>query len=203
MIPDSRIAHAQYKNSIKKEFFRKSIHLCSALIPTLIAYAYWQMLACLIIVLCIYVVSELLRMRGKQIPVIAHVTEAASRKRDENRFVLGPVTLVLGVLVTALIWKGDAARIGIYALAFGDGLASLAGKLFGRMTIPFTRGKTVIGSLMCFVAVFCSAYAVCKDVWITLILASVAMLVELMPLKDFDNLVIPVVIGALASALLP
>ncbi|MBP3708923.1 MAG: phosphatidate cytidylyltransferase [Treponema sp.] len=202
MIPDSRIARAQYRNSIKKEFFRKSIHLCSALIPTLLAVAYWPILACLGCMLCAYIVSELFRMHGKPLPVIARVTEAASRKRDENKFVLGPVTLVLGIIVTALIWKGDAARIGIYALAFGDGLASLAGKILGRMRVPFTRGKTVVGSLTCFVAVFCSAFAVCKDARIALILAGTAMVVELMPLKDFDNLIIPIVIGGIAQLLL-
>lgn len=205
MIPDEtdrNILRAQYKNSIKKEFFRKSIHLCSALIPTFLTIAYWLVLACLGIVLFAYIVSELLRMRGKLLPVIAHITEAASRKRDENRFVLGPVTLVLGIMATVFIWKDDAARIGIYALAFGDGLASLAGKLFGRTRIPFTCGKTVVGSLTCFTAVFCSTFAVCKDAWIALILAGSAMFVELIPLKDFDNLVIPIAIGGLAQLLL-
>jgi len=139
------ILQAQYKNSIKKELVRKSIHICSALIPSFLTFAYWPVIACLTVVLVFYIASETLRKYGVSVPVVSHITEVASRKRDENKFVLGPVTLVLGIIVTALLGKPEAARIGIYALAFGDGLASLGGKLFGRTVIPFTHGKTIAG----------------------------------------------------------
>lgn len=197
------IVQKQYKNSIIKELFRKSIHICSALVPTLLALAYWPVLGLLAAALSVYVISESLRMKGIEVPVIARITEVAARKRDENKFVLGPVTLVLGIMICALLWKPHAAQIGIYALAFGDGLASLGGKLMGRIRIPLTRGKTAAGSLTCFTAVFCSAFAVCGTARTALILACTAMIVEVMPLGDFDNIVIPVLIGGLASVLLP
>jgi phytol kinase len=197
------IISEQYRNSIIKELFRKSIHICSALIPTMLSYTYWPVLALLLTALVLYVSSELLRMHGVEVPVIAHVTEIAARKRDENKFVLGPVTLVLGIMAAAVIWQPEAARIGIYALAFGDGLASLGGKLFGRIHIPFTHGKTAAGSITCFTAVFCTAFAVCGNTQSALILACAAMFIEVMPLGDFDNIVIPVLIGGLAQFLFP
>jgi phytol kinase len=197
------IIRKQYRNSVIKEFFRKSIHLCSALVPTLLTYAYVPVLVVLLGSLIVYVCSELLRSRGIEVPVIAHITEIAARKRDENKFVLGPVTLVLGIVAAVFMWQPEAARIGIYALAFGDGLASLGGKLFGRVHIPFTHGKTVAGSITCFTAVFCSAFAVCGNAFTSLILACSAMIVEVIPLGDFDNLIIPVLIGGLAQYLLP
>ena len=196
------ILQAQYKNSIKKELVRKSIHICSALIPSFLTFAYWPVIACLAAVLVFYIASETLRKYGVSVPVVSHITEVASRKRDENKFVLGPVTLVLGIIVTALLWKPKAARIGIYALAFGDGLASLGGKLFGRTVIPFTHGKTIAGSLTCFFAVLCSSFAVCKNGFVSLALALSAMAIELIPLGDFDNLVIPVAIGGLSTLLM-
>ena len=196
------ILQAQYKNSIKKELVRKSIHICSALIPSFLTFAYWPVIACLTVVLVFYIASETLRKYGVSVPVVSHITEVASRKRDENKFVLGPVTLVLGIIVTALLWKPEAARIGIYALAFGDGLASLGGKLFGRTVIPFTHGKTIAGSFTCFFAVLCSSFAVCKNGLVSLILALSAMAIELIPLGDFDNLVIPVAIGGLSTLLM-
>jgi len=109
-----------------------------------------------------------------------------------------------------LIWQPTFARIGIYALAFGDGLASLAGKLFGRVQIPFTEGKTVAGSLTCFTAIFISCYLACffmlqgqADITrVSLIVAGAGMLIEILPLKDFDNLFIPVLLGGLAQYLL-
>ena len=197
------IIRTQYRNSVIKELFRKSIHICSALVPTLLTVAYKPVIGCLFAAFGMYVVSELLRMHNIEVPVIARITEVAARKRDENKFVLGPVTLVLGIIISALLLKPQAARIGIYALAFGDGLASLGGKLFGRVHIPFTHGKTAAGSLTCFTAVFCSAFCVCGDVRAALILACAAMLVEVIPLGDFDNIIIPVLIGALAQYLLP
>jgi Dolichol kinase len=197
------IVRKQYRNSIAKEFFRKLIHICSALAPTMLAYAYWPVLALLFAGLAVYVSSELFRMHGIEVPVVARVTEIAARKRDENKFVLGPVTLVAGIIAAALLWHPQAARIGIYALAFGDGLASLGGKLFGRIHIPLTNGKTAAGSITCFTAVFCSAFAVCGQTRTALILACTAMVVEVIPLGDFDNVVIPVLIGGLAQALLP
>ena len=112
-------------------------------------------------------------------------------------------TLVLGIISALLLWENDAARIGIYALAFGDGLASLFGKLFGKRRIPFTSGKTYIGSITCFVAVFISSFCVCKNLLYSLLIAFVAMVLEMLPLKDFDNVLLPVCIGALAQFLIP
>lgn len=184
---------------IRKELFRKSIHLCSALVPTLLHFAYYPVVALLVLVAVVYTISELLRMKGVNVPIVAKVTEIAARERDQNKFVAGPVTLVLGILCAAIFFEPEAARIGIYALAFGDGLASLAGKLFGHIHIPHTHGKTIVGSLACFLAVFVSSFAVCRNLYHALVLALVGMLIEVLPMADFDNLVIPVAIAAVAQ----
>lgn len=192
----------QYRISIFKEVFRKSIHLCSAFVPTLLALAYKPVIALLFAALIFYSFTEFVRLKGINVPVVSKITSIAARKRDENKFVLGPVTLVAGIISAALLWNPDSARIGIYALAFGDGLASLVGKLFGRIYIPFTKGKTAVGSLACFFAVFISSFCVGGNAAVSFILAFVAMIVEVIPMTDFDNIVIPVVIGGLAQYLL-
>ena len=192
----------QYRISIFKEVFRKSIHLCSAFVPTLLAVAYKPVIALLFAALIFYSFTEFVRLKGINVPVVSKITSIAARKRDENKFVLGPVPLVAGIISAALLWNPDSARIGIYALAFGDGLASLVGKLFGRIYIPFTKGKTAAGSLACFFAVFISSFCVGGNAVVSFILAFVAMIVEVIPMTDFDNIVIPVVIGGLAQYLL-
>lgn len=196
------IARSQYKNSILKEVVRKSIHMCSAFIPFFLKIAYVPVLVLLGVVLIFYCVSEFLRLKGIELPFIAKVTAVAARKRDENKFVLGPVTLVAGIIISAVLWAPPAAAIGIYALSFGDGLASLCGKLFGRVYIPFTNGKTAAGSLTCFLAVYISSFCVCGAASSAFFLALAAMLIEVIPLADADNVVIPVAIGALAQYLL-
>ncbi|MCR5045463.1 MAG: phosphatidate cytidylyltransferase, partial [Treponema sp.] len=113
----------------------------------------------------------------------------------------GPLTLVLGIACAALLWKPQAATVGILALAFGDGLASLAGKFLGNLHIPYTGGKTCAGSLMCLIAIFISSFCVLQRADAALAIALCGMFLEVLPLKDFDNLLIPIVLGAMAQFL--
>ena len=189
------IVQRQRLNAIFKELFRKSIHICSSFVPFFLGLAYWPVIALLVLAVIVYTVSEILRSKGIEIPLISKVTEIAARKRDENRFVLGPVTLVCGILAAALLLPLDCARVGIFALAFGDGLASLMGKLIGKITIPGAHGKTAAGSLTCFLAVFVSTFCCCGDCFTALVVALCAMFIEILPLADFDNLIIPPAIG--------
>ena len=180
---------------ILKELFRKSIHLCSAFVPCFLWIAYKPTIACLFALVVFYSAAEILRLNGKEVFLISAVTEAAARKRDENKFVLGPVTLVLGIILSAILWEKLPAAIGIYALAFGDGLASLVGKLIGKVTIPGAHGKTVAGSLACFTAVFIATFCCSCNCLVSLIIGLCAMMIEVLPLADFDNILIPICIG--------
>ncbi len=200
----SGIVKRQYLIDIKKEVFRKSIHICSALIPFFLYRWRVQVLVALAVVVALYSVAELLRLKkGIQIPLVSSVTAAAARKRDENKFVLGPVTLSCGIILCALLWNSLPAAIGIYSLAFGDGLASLSGKLFGKVQIPLTQGKTAAGSLTCFAAIFIATFLACRKSSVAILVASAGMFIELLPLKDFDNILIPIVLGGVAQYLLP
>ncbi len=190
-----------------KEFFRKTIHLCSAFVPVFLDNFYNLTLVLLISALFIYSVCEALRLNGINVPLVSAVTSAAARKRDENKFVKGPVTLCLGIIAAAVLFSPPARSAAIYALAFGDGLASLSGRIFGKIRIPLTQGKTAAGSLTCFAAIFISCFLTClpytqNAAFIALCTAGAGMFIEILPLKDFDNLLIPVILGSLVSALL-
>ena len=197
----SGIQLRRYANDIAKELFRKSIHLCTVFVPLLLASAYYPVLILLSCILVFYIITELLRINGFTVPVISAVTQAAARKRDENKFVLGPVTLASGVLITALLFEPVPASIGICALALGDGLASLAGKMCGKVAIPFTNGKTAAGSVTCFAAIFVATFFITRDSELSLVIACAGMLIEVLPLKDFDNLLIPIALASLAQFL--
>lgn len=200
--PYKGILFRHYINSVYKELFRKSIHLCTAFIPLLLNHFYWIIEVLLILAVLGFSLSEILRLKGVEIPIVSSITKVAARKRDEGRFVLGPVTLVLGIVSASLIFDKTYYTIGILALAFGDGLASLCGKLFGFVRIPFTDGKTVIGSLSCFFAIFCSTFFITKNVSASLIVSVCGMFLEAFPLKDFDNLLIPVVLAFVSSKII-
>lgn len=90
--------------SLKKEVFRKSIHICTAFVPIGLHFYKTQTLALLFLALLFYILSEVFRLKGKYIPLVSAVTEAAARKRDGNKFVFGPVTLVLGIIISAVFF---------------------------------------------------------------------------------------------------
>lgn len=181
-----------------KELFRKSIHICSAFVPLLLWWNRPVTLILLLAAILIYTVCEFFRLKGHRIPLVSKITETAARKRDENRFVLGPVTLCAGILLTALIFPHVNATMGIFALAFGDGLASVGGTLLGKTKLPLTKGKTLEGSLTCWIAVFIALWIYSGNLICPLILATAAMILEMLPLFDFDNILIPLAVGALS-----
>jgi len=190
-------------DEIRIEILRKSIHLLIALVPSLSFFiGVFPTTLILAAGVIFYATCETLRMNGKEIPVVSAVTSLAARKRDAGKFVLGPITLGLGAMLSLILYPEPAASIAIYALAFGDGLSSLVGKLFGTIRLPFTGGKSLEGSLTCFTAVFVSAFALSGKALPSIAVAIIATVTEACPLKDFDNIILPLVTGCAALILL-
>jgi dolichol kinase len=150
----------------------------------------------------LYVCFETLRLSGVRVPLVSFLTSLASRSRDKGHFVLGPVTLGLGAFLSILFFPLPAASIAIYALAFGDGFASLIGKFFGIHRPLIMVGKSIEGSLACFIAVFVAAFNVSDSVKTALAAAVTATLAEALPLEDYDNLVLPLAVGLAVQAFL-
>ncbi|MDR2305021.1 MAG: phosphatidate cytidylyltransferase [Treponema sp.] len=187
---------------LRTEIVRKSIHFLIALSPLMASYNRLLTMLFLMTGTLFYVYLESLRLAGIKVPLVSALTSAASRFRDEGHFVLGPVTLGLGALLALLLYPPPAASIAIYALAFGDGFASLAGKLFGQIRPPPLFGKSLEGSSACFIAVFIAAFRVSGDLRVSCIAALTAAAVEVLPLEDIDNLVIPVTVGLVVQLIL-
>ncbi|MDR2193773.1 MAG: SEC59/DGK1/VTE5 family protein [Treponema sp.] len=183
---------------LKTEIIRKSLHVLIGFSPLLASIDRPLTIALLTFGVAFYAVMEILRLNGVRIPLLSLITEKAMRERDRG-FVKGPVTLGIGALASLLLFSPPIAHIAIYALAFGDGLSSLVGRLFGRLRPHFLSEKSVEGSSACFAAVFLAALLVSRSVWMSLLAAAAATIAEALPLKDWDNLVIPLVTGAVLS----
>ena len=192
------IGLSQFKN-IKTEFVRKSIHFLIALSPVLAVRDRFFTLVILMAGILLYLYFEMMRLRGHTIPLISSLTVQASRQRDEGKLVLGPVTLGLGSLFSLAFFPPQIAAIAVYALAFGDGFASLVGKPFGRIRPAFLLGKSIEGSLACFTAVFIASWKVSGSLPVTLTAAFTATLIEALPLEDFDNIAIPLTVALAVS----
>ncbi len=185
-------------SAMEKEFIRKSIHMSVALLPFIVSLSYNLAVSLLMIGSFVYLISEFLRTKGKSLGLITYVTRVAARSRD-NGVTFGPITLAVGSLIPLLIFNQTAFACGVFALAFGDGLSSVTGKLWGKHKIPFTGGKSFIGSFTCFVMILSTTYGITFDFKKALLAAFGGTLVELIPFKDLDNLLIPVTVALLVS----
>lgn len=183
-----------HNNPLAKELLRKKIHISAALIPNLARWNITITATLLCIMILLYVHNETARMCGLPTGLINRITLIASR-RNEKGFIWGPVTLGVGVLTALLYFPHPLATISIYALAFGDSLACIVGKIWGRKSIPWPGNKTFIGSCACFLAVFISVWIFLSDIKIALLSAAVATGLELITLKDVDNVLIPACTG--------
>ena len=186
---------AVYFSDIRTEAVRKSIHFLIALCPGMAVINYPLTVLALTAGVLLYAFMETLRLSGVTVPLVSSLTGMASRPRDLDRFVLGPVTLGIGALLALLLFPFPVACIGIYALAFGDGFASLAGKSFGRCRPAFLFGKSAEGTFACFVATYLCAYFVSRNFTVSLAAAFTAAAVEALPLEDYDNIALPLVVG--------
>ncbi|WP_455381810.1 diacylglycerol/polyprenol kinase family protein [Salinispira pacifica] len=190
-------------SELRTELVRKAIHLLIALTPGLaLLTGIHFTLAVLAAGTLLYAYAESLRLTGRQVAVISYVTSIAARDRDRGHFVLGPVTLGVGAMLALMLYPEPAAFIAIYALAFGDGLSSLVGKLVGGPRIPFTRGKTIAGSTTCFLSVYFVVIAMVGSPREAAMIAAGATVLEMIPSRDLDNLLLPVGVGLLASEIL-
>lgn len=196
------IRTASRTQEIQTELLRKGIHLLVGATPLLASISLPVTEGLLVAGLLVYTIAESLRLQGRELPLITRLTRMASRTRDRDRAVLGPITLGLGALLCLMLYPEPAASVGIYALAFGDGLSSVVGKLFGRVRLPFTGGKTLEGSLAAFAAIFWAAWWASDNLPVALAVAASGTLLEALPLEDLDNLVIPLGTALVFSVLI-
>ncbi|GAB1482169.1 phosphatidate cytidylyltransferase [Treponema sp.] len=188
-------------HGVRTELIRKSIHFLIALTPTLASYNRGWTVAALASGTLVYAFAESLRMSGVRVPFVSAITAAAARERDRDRFVLGPVTLGLGAMLALLMYPEPAAAVAIYTLAFGDGIASLVGRFFGRIRPSFLFGKSLEGSASCFLVVLFVTNGLVGDIRLALFVALTATLVEALPLEDYDNIALPLSVGLVMTLL--
>lgn len=181
--------------SIRQELVRKSIHVSIALAPLLASVNLNLTISLLFCGIAVFSLNEFHRLQGRRGGFISRITAFASRPAERG-FVWGPVTLGLGAVAALTYFSPPVSTTAIFALAFGDGVASLAGRLW--RTSP-SESKSFVGSASCFAAVLISSFLVLNDVFLAFLTALTATMLEAIPVKDFDNIFIPLGTGFLLS----
>jgi phosphoserine phosphatase len=186
----------------KSEILRETLHGSGFFVPIVCIYLGLPIIAlAILIIMLLYLMSELARMERKKLPILSSITLNAATQYEIYEFATAPIFFALGILVTLLIFPFAASSAAIAIFALGDSTASIFGRIFGRDTLPFNKGKTLEGSVFGFVFAFLAG-SVFTIPLKSLIGALIAMTVECLPLPVNDNLVTPLITGAALTLML-
>lgn len=90
---------------------------------------------------------EIARLRSRALNGFAlRVTRPIMKKSEANR-ISGLPFFAAGCLVAIAVFPRPVAILSILYLALGDPIASLAGVLYGKYSIRFSNGKSLIGTI--------------------------------------------------------
>ncbi|MFQ6614686.1 MAG: diacylglycerol/polyprenol kinase family protein [Fidelibacterota bacterium] len=180
------------------DFFRKIIHLGNAVIPLsyLIAFTErWFPVLILSILLGLAVGIEFMRIRSGWVKRFFRRHLDFMLKTDEmNGTWTGATWVFTGSLVTIMVFPKAVAVLALLFMCFGDTVAALTGKAWGKVRI----GKKSLEGFASGLAIcFLLAWFFPELSWpVRSIGAVMAMSVELLPIPIDDNLRIPVFSGA-------
>ncbi len=140
-------------------------------------------------------------MERKNLPILSSITLKAATQSELYEFATAPIFFAIGIFLTLLLFPFPASSAAIAIFALGDSTASIFGRIYGRKTLPFNKGKTLEGSMIGFVFAFLAGtfYTIPLK---SVVGAVVAMAVECSPLPLNDNLITPLITGAALTLML-
>ncbi len=120
----------------------------------------------------------------------------------ENKKELGTIFYPLALVILVLFSYGKLQKpyigaIGALVLGYGDGLATIIGKRFGK--VKLYKNKTLIGSFSMFIISFVTTFILLiiynpvNIIVFSIIVAFTGTICELISSKGFDNLTVPLI----------
>jgi len=181
--------------------YRAIIHASSILVPFIVETTTKVVtVAALCAITATYIVEEVLRVRGRLVPVMSAFTLRMSCPDERDHLIASPIFLATGIILALILFPRNIAYASIAILAIGDPTAAYVGRKFGQRGVG---RKSWEG----FVAGTCVAF-IPTVFFISPILGAigsvVGMLLELTGILN-DNLTIPLGSGVamlLAAVLL-
>lgn len=128
---------------------------------------------------------------------------SSMERSDEKKSGLGtiyyPVSLTILTLFTFSTYSSPfVGALGMLSMGYGDGLAAIFGRLWGKRSLPcFLKKKTVLGTLTMFVVTFMISSAILyvyrpnQTILIPLTLALLGTIFEAMTPNGLDNITVP------------
>jgi dolichol kinase len=192
IIPEDQLPERiSLKNQLfKRELYRKTIHFLGVPIPFL-AYLHKPAVAvALSAVILMYVFSEVFRTIGFHFPFVSHITKRSERITETRGFIIGPVSLTAGILITLFTFSANIYIPAILIVCISDSISGLVGRRLGKLQLPF-YGRTVEGAVAFYITSLAILlfYLPPHQAAIT---ALVPTVIELLTPAYLDNLLIPI-----------
>ncbi len=185
------------------EVRRKAIHAATGLA------AFWVLLlpepaatGGLVVAVLAVLALEQVRLRSPAFAAALARAMPGVYRPSEARRLSGAFLLVAGYAAASAFFGARAAAAGILALAAGDAAAALVGRAWSRRRGAEGRGRTLAGSLACFVAT-AGVVALMVPVSGTVVLAAAvtAAALERWDPWGADNVLIPVGVALVVELL--
>jgi len=171
---------------------RKAVHIISNLSACLMIWVLGIQTTSYFVLLgtCVGILLMHLKIIGLKIPGIDEWLRNVGREGEIPGE--GSLYNALGILfVLSLLRNEIAAAISvIFVLALGDGLATYIGTRYGRHKLPWNRNKTFEGMIGFAAGAICALLVMPLPATILVVIA--ATIIESLPLKVNDNIVLPV-----------
>ena len=185
----------------KREFFRKTIHVSTLILPLSYRYLFHNDRKPTFIVLIpltlIALVIEITRVKHKTVKRIFLDFFGLMLREHEFHDFTGATYMMISTLICIAVFPADIAFVAIAFLAIGDTLAALVGIPFGKRKLLGTD-KSLEGSTACFIGTFIFALFFLNP-FIALAGAITATIAEIFPLPVDDNIKIPISAGIVMS----
>jgi len=189
-----------------RQLIRETIHIAGFFVPAFTVY--WSLNRYVVVLLIfvfttVYIMSELARMLGVNVPVMSTITWKATIQPEIYEFVTAPIFFALGIMLTLLLFPPPISYASIAIFALGDGSATLVGQTIGSHAIYYNKGKKVEGTFFGFLLASLGASVFMPTNPLkTIAGAAAGMIMESLPTPINDNITIPLATG-LTLLLLP
>ena len=190
----------QYTHSWYQEIRRKLLHILTASVPVFSSLVYHATLTVLFSLSIVYMISECLRINGYSFPLLGRVTKFSIRRMEERGIAFGPVTLIFGAILSLLFFPPVIASTVILIVAFADAAATIVGQSMGNHRIFYNKKKSWEGTIAAWIVAFLCGL-IYLPISYALLAASFSSIIESLPLKSLDNLLIPISTGILLMCL--
>tara|TARA_B100001758_G_scaffold41754_1_gene32915 strand:- start:344 stop:928 length:585 start_codon:yes stop_codon:yes gene_type:complete len=185
------------------EYIRKIIHLFSLIIP--FGYLYlitdkYVMVQILILLNIIFLFFDITRHRIVWIQsIFKYFFNDMLRGHEQRGHLTGATWVIIGSLISILIFTKHVAVIALIFMSLGDTAAGLIGQKFGKHKVGNKTWEGFLaGLIICIIVAINFPFLPLK---ISLVGALVAMIMELLPIPLDDNFKIPLGSGAIMMML--